>query len=278
MVGFIGDSEAFNAFQGYYHNYTQQDGAQNEVGRATLQILKIPEPVKENDIYSSMYLALKQVIWDVNIPSVGGVIVPLCTDQGRFQYLVYADVVSDILNIDNFRYEPTPIEFGTAQGGGYSVEFCDDSPYGGEGKNVGLYFLQGGFGVVFPTGENGFRTAELIKAKNPAYWVLETTKRLGHGIWTGYLSEDHCGIAGEELLKEGKEQDALFCYELRKDSKALIERPAVYDRYLAGYATAMFNCGMQDEAITILKTHIKTGMTSKRCKDMLGKMQGARGK
>lgn len=270
-AGYIGDSEAFNAFQTAYHDFSEAH-LQAEMGRVQFQILKLPEPVTEGDIYSRLFSSLKKVIWDTNISGVGGLVVPLCTDDGRFQYLNYADVTSDPLNIENFGDEPKSIEFGTAAGGGYSVEFSDDTPYGGQGRNVGLYFLQGGFGVVFPPNEQGLRNAELVRAKNPAFWVLNTGKKLGHAVASGYLTEDHCGIAGEELLQAERYQDALFCYELRKDSKTLKDRPVVYDRYLSGYATAMFNCGRAFEAVDILATQTEKHPDFKRCKDLLNQM------
>lgn len=272
-AGYIGDSEAFNAFQKFYHASSDSSLSVPELGRGHIKFLRLPEPIFENEIYFRLYQCFKQVIWDNQITGVGGLIVPLCTDKGKFRYINYADVVSDPLKIEEFQDEPKPIKFGTAGGGGYSVEFCDDTPYGGEGREVGYYFLQGGFGVVFPRNEKGFRNAEIIRAKNPAYWVLETNKKLGHGIGSGFLREDHCGIAGEELMRKDRFRDALFCYELRKDSKTLKDRPAVRDRYMVGFATALFNCGKASEAISILQFEIRDNKNSPRCGEMLIKMQ-----
>ncbi len=270
-AGYLGSAEAFNAFQTYYHDLSGSR-LEAETGRASIQVLKLPEPVTDGDTYHRLFASFKNVIWDSEATGVGGLIVSLCTDGGRFRYLHYADVTSDPLRIEDFGEEPKTIEFGTAAGGGYSVEFGDDTPYGGEGRNVGLYFLQGGFGVVFPPNENGFRNAQLVRAKNPAFWVLETSKRLGHGISSMYMSEDHCGMVGEELLQAGRYADALRCYELRKDSKSLPDRPKVYDRYVAGYATAMFNCGRPFEAIDMLATHLEKHRQSPYCERMMEKM------
>lgn len=255
-AGFIGSHEAFDAFQKIYHKNSSETYLQLEVGRAQFQILRLPEPITDDEIYSRLFHAFKGVIWDTNVSGVGGVIIPLCTDKGRFRYINYVDITSDSLNIEDFIDEPKKIEFGTAVGGGYSVEFSDDTPYDGQGRNIGFYFLQGGFGIVFPANKNGLRNAELVKAKNPAFWILETAKRFGDGIASGCLSVDHCGIAGEEFLKLEKYQDALFCYQIVKDLRTLEERPAVCDRYIAGYATAMFNCGKHQEAITMLQAQV----------------------
>ncbi len=272
-AGYIGDSDAFNSFQGYFHSAQGESFPEPEIGRAYFQVLQLPEPVDSEKTYLKLFQSLKSVIWDKNIPSVGGVIVPLCTHKGIFRYMGYADVISDPINISDITEEPTPIEFGTAEHGGYSVEFWDDTPNGGAGMEVGFYFLQGGFGISFPKGIREVRNATIVKAENPAYWVLETRKLLGHGISSGYLSEDHCIRAGEKLLKAEQYEYALFCYELRKDSKSLIERPAVYDRYMAGYATAMFNCGKKADAVNLLQPIVNDSKNNPYCCTMLAKMR-----
>lgn len=276
VAGFIGDPSAFAAFQKYYHD--EELGFAPVQSRVQIQILRLPEPILEDEIYERLYRALKDVIGDAQIPSVGGMVVSLCTDRQRFRYLNYADVTSDPLNITDFNETPKIIEFGTALRGGYSVEFGDDTPRGGDGKNVGFYFLQGGFGIVFPSDPSGLRSARVVKAKNPAYWTLETTRQLGHGIASSYMSADHCGIAGEELLKSKRHQDALFCYELGKDWKPLRERPSVHDRYFAGYAMAMFNCGKQAEAIAMLTDLLKEYCAFSACKNTLQQLIDARTK
>ncbi len=276
-AGYIGSHEAFDAFQRIYHETSLDNQLQLELGRAQIQILKLPEPLTDNEIYSRLFNSLKSVIWDTNILGVGGMIIPLCVNNGKFQYMNYADVSSDPLNAEDFTDEPKTIEFGTVAEGGYSVEFCDDTPYGGQGKNIGFYFLQGGFGVLFPANKNGFRNTELVKAGNPAFWVLETNKRLGNGIGSMYLSVDYCGIAGEELLNSEKYQDALFCYEIVKDLKTLEGRPSVYDRYIAGYATAKFNCGKHQEAIAMLQAQVNKQDISPCSTDILQKISSLGG-
>jgi hypothetical protein len=276
-VGWIGDASAFAAFQRYYQAPESPSRSEPEVGRACIKFLRLPEPVLDDEPYPRLYDAFKRVVSDSCFPSVGGVVVPLCTDQGRFRYMNYADVTSDPLNLAGFIGAPERIEFGTAMAGGYSVEFLDDAALGGDGKDVGFYFLQGGFGVVFPPDANGLRKAKLVIAPNPAHWVLQTRKFGGHGIASSYMTEDHCGTAGEELLQAGANEDALYCYELRKDSKTLPERPDIHDRYFAGYATAMFNSGDPARAIAMLTDLLQKQSTFGRCREMLFKMVAALG-
>jgi len=268
-AGYIGCHDAFVEFQKKYHEIPAKDCLLAEKGHVQLQMLKIPEPVANSEVYQRLYNAFRNTILDSNVDGVGGIVIPLCTHNGKFRYMPYADVTSDLLSIKDFVDEPKQIKFETALGGGYSIEFCDDTPYGGCGKNVGLYCLQGGFGITFLPTDSSFRKATVVKASNPAFWILETQKRLGNAIGSGYINPDHCGIAGESLLEIGEYQDALFCYEIFEDLKKLEEilegRPAVIDRYIAGYATALFNCGKHHEALLILQTQIRKQSTSMYC-------------
>jgi hypothetical protein len=187
----------------------------------------------------------------------------------QFRYINYADIVSDPLRLEEFSANPKPITFGTPQGGGYAVEFSDNSPLGGNCKEVGYYFLQGGFGVIFPENEKGFRNARLVKALNPALWALETHKILKNGITLGYNSINHCMIAGEKLLKEEKFKDACFCYELRMNSKEFEGQEKIRDRYFAGYTTALFNCGDNQHAVKVLLKEIGGNPNAFRCAEIL---------
>lgn len=278
VAGYIGDAFAFARFQQYYHDDKTTLVAEWDVGRASIQFLRLPEPVGEDEIYERLFNALKRVIWDSQVHSVGGVIVPLCMDQGRFRYLNYADVTSDPLNIDDVSEEPKAIQFGTAAAGGYSIELNDDVAYGGDGRNIGFYFLQGGFGIVFPPNAQGLRAARVVKANNPAYWVLETKNLLGYGIASAYMTADHCGLAGEELLRSARYDHALFCYELRKDWKPLSPTSSVYDRYFAGYAIAMFNSGRRVDAVSLVTEILTKGTGGHRCRMALRDMEDATGR
>jgi hypothetical protein len=240
-----------------------------KLNKAIIQFLRMPEPTFENDIYSKLFNCFKRVIWDSKIEGVGGVIVPLCSDNGKFSYINYTDIISDPLRLEEFSVKPKPISFGTPQGGGYAVEFSYNSPLGGDGKEVGYYFLQGGFGVIFPENEKGFRNAQLVKASNPALWALETHKILKNGITLGFMTIDHCGIAGEKLLNEGKFKDACFCYELGKNSKEFEGREKIRDRYFAGYATALFNCGDNQQAVKLLLSEMAINPKAFRCAEIL---------
>ncbi|HDL02086.1 MAG TPA: hypothetical protein ENH23_07620 [candidate division Zixibacteria bacterium] len=270
--GYIGSQLAFEKYQEYYHNYNEKDQSGTELGRAAIKLLQLPEPSGDSKTYVKMYHCLKKVIINGNVEGVGGVNIPMCSHKGKFAYMIYGDIVSDVLKPSEFTIEPKPISFGTAEGGAFAVDFEHDEPYGGSGREVGFYFLQGGFGVIFPASQSGLRNAKIIKATTPAHWVLETKKVLGNGVASSFLQADHCGTAGEELLQAERYQDASFIYELRINEKGLKDRP-VYDRYLGGYGTALFNCGHEQEAITMLEQEIEQNPDLNGSKDMLQKMK-----
>ncbi len=273
IVGYIGDKDAYEKYQS---NFNSNNGAiPPEEGRASIQISRQPEPLWENEIYSKMFHAFKNTITNAKIPSVGGISVPLCTDKGKFRYMNYVDIISDPLDLSQFSDKPKVIEFGTAEYGSFSVEFSDTSPHGGSPKDIGFYFLQGGFGLIFCENKNMLKKPKVILAKNPAYWVLNSSFEYGSGVASGYATPDHCGIAGEQLLTTGNWKDALFCYELGKDDKSLPNRPAVYDRFMSGYAVALFNCGKTIEALKTLETAIAANSISPRCGEYLAKIQSA---
>lgn len=271
--GFIGDSLAFGAFQDCFHSVAPGTPVTCEIGRAAALFMRCPEPMTEGDFYARMFSALKQVIWDPRYPSVGGAIIPLCTDNGRFRYMNYADVTSDPLRLEDFTSTPKAIEFGTAEKGGFAMEFNDDSPHAGLGNEVGIYFLQGSLGIIFPAAEDGFRPAEVLPAKNPALWVLETSRRLGSGVSSSFLSADHCGIAGEDLWSKEDHQGAHFCYELGLNQLKHLSS-AQLDRYSHGRAAALANIGRRQDAIDLLTSSIRENPVTKLCQSLLNSLNG----
>lgn len=268
QTAFVGSQEGFNAFQRAYHDRLDASLLMPEGNRAAFSILRVPEPA-EDDTYGRMFNARKHVIWDESIRSVGGSVIPLCSHEYRFEYMNYADVTSDPFELPEGE---TIIEFGTAESGGYTTEFTDDKADSGDGRTVGTYFLQGGFGILYLQNDSSLRVPVLIRAENPAFWELETYKKTGHALSCGILNEEHCRVAGEKLLRAQQEIDAIYCYERGLERPTLRNAPAYFDRYLSGYATAVFNSGRRDEAIAMLSEHIAENSTSPGCTDMLCKM------
>lgn len=265
-AGFIGNAHAFDAFQHYYHQEESENNLHSifHADAAFMQFIRLPEPVENNDVYSRTFDSLKKVIQSQQYPDVDGLVVSLCSDNGRFRYINYADIISGPVNLNSLSEVPKSIHFGTAEDGGCAIEFTN----GESSENIGAYFLQGGFGVIFSKNKSGSRSAQLIKAKNPAYWELETKKILGEGLRSAFLSVDHCVIAGEECLQINQFEDAIFCYELRKDSKELKTRLEVFDRYIAGYAASLANIGKGQAAVSILVAELSLNPDLNICSDI----------
>src|SRR5690606_27720038 len=130
----------------------------------------------ENNMYYRMTSAFKNVLRQTNVNSVDGILTPLCTVNGVFQYMTYVDAISDPFEVTKVINSGRPIDFGTAEHGSFSIELNDCSSNGGSEKDIGFYFLQGGFGVIFPPNKNDLRRAKIVKADNPAFWTLNTSK------------------------------------------------------------------------------------------------------
>jgi len=249
-AGFIGDADAFNKYQNYYHA-SKQVLSTPDTGE--IKIFQLPEPVAENGDYVRMYKAMKDVATDAGIESVGGAVITTATHKGMFQYMMYCDIFTDEV-VTPEPGETKTIGFGSKEGGGYAVEFSACNEHGGLALKPVYYFLQGGFGVVFPENVGAVSKARFIKAKNPCQWALETRDLLGEGVISGYLSLDHCGIEGEKNIAVGDYKKALDCYKLRLDSARKFSdyRPKL-DRYFSGYYVCLFNTGFQAKALSEIK-------------------------
>lgn len=261
--GFIGDAPAYGKFQSAFHN-PQPPEYWTTSGQ--LQMLRIPEPINDSRLYERLFDALRRVVEDVSIPSVGGMIVPLCTDKGVFRFINYAG--SSIFRREAFGEGWQPTDFGTTELGGYSYDFGTDEPRGGKGDEIGFYLLQAGFGVIFPANAAGFRRADIVKAESPPIWVLNTSKRLGSGIASTFDSPQHCGIAGERFLEAGNFDDAIFCYQLGDLNRLIEEQPGLADRYVAGHAAALASLHRPQEAIALLDIEIKRTPSANRCRQL----------
>jgi hypothetical protein len=245
LTGFLGDAQAFNSFQQYLNAPDSIFGTHPD-DTVQMGIFRLPEPLLQDEIYGRMFDSFKAVIEDVAHPTVGGAVIPLCTHNGVFQYLNYATVFSPF---NKTMLDGQPIPFGTAVNGGYAVELCTDK----DAKEPGFYFLQGGFGLLFPRQDSGFRGASVLQAEGPAYFVLEAGKVLQYQILSCYTTPDTFGIAGASLYALGRYDDALKCYEIGNGYEALRKRPLVRDRYIGQFAAALYACGDKDKAISILR-------------------------
>ena len=229
--------------------------------------------INDGQIYIKMFNAFKRVILNEGAGNVGGVLISLCTDNGKFQYMPYANAMKEPVKGGEFNDTLQVFKFGTAQDGGYTVDFNDDRWCGGLGDNIGYYFLQGGFGIVFLRNDNFLRTAHVLDALTPVHWVLNTTKEFGSGIGSFLLNPNLSGSVGESFLDSERYDDALFCYRLSLDSINQEDYVKIYDRYIAGYATSIFHLGEKEEAIRVLLQALANKSNLKCCAEMLSAFQ-----
>lgn len=241
--GFIGDPTAYNFYQKNYHKFENN----SEPGKISLATFLLPEPVSQDtqNTYKLMFQSLKEVCLNNTIQSVGGVIVPLCSHNKCFSYMSYMD--STLNSFDVKELQRQLITYGSSSDGSCTVEFF------GNVKNPGYYFLQGGVGLIYSKNNYDLLEPKLVFATTPAHWALETAYLLGEGLKSGFLNVDNCGELGEALLKQEEYRKAIYCYELKVDSPELLgERKIICDRYIAGYAIALFNIGETKKAELLL--------------------------
>ena len=262
-VAYIGDDYAFDRFQEIFNTHTKT--LDSILKTVHISMKRLPEPLWKDNIYSSMLDSFVELLKSGNICSVGGVTVSLCTDKSEFRYMNYANTISNPLNFENIKNGQNIVDFGSAQNGSFSVEFSDASIYGGSFSDIGFYFLNGGFGIIFPQNSYFLRYAKTIKADNPAFWILNSSKEYGYGVGLSFLTPDHCGIAGEQLLKEKKWSDAVYCYELCIKSQEHLKKTGIFDRYIDGYAVGLFNSGRREESVALLRNIMSTNSPLPMC-------------
>lgn len=189
--------------------------------------------------------------------------------------MMYCDVFTDEV-ITPEPGEGKTIGFGTTEGGGCAIEFSTCNEHDGLALLPTYYFLQGGFGVVFPSKSNAVSSAQFVRAENPCQWAKSTRALFGEAAISAYLSLDHCGIEGEKYIAEGDYANALICYELRLDSaKKFSESRAKLDRYFSGYYVCLFNTGNQAETLTEIKALAANNPDFENCKHYQNAMENA---
>ncbi len=270
IAGFIGDHSGFEAYQMHYHH---PQSLIFQPGYGEIRILRIPEPVSDRLDYDRSYMALRSVIHDSGIQSVGGAIVSISTHQGTFQYMMYCDIFTDQVIVPESG-QTKLIEFGSGEGGGCALEFSDIRNEDEEAFPT-FYFLQGGIGIVFPSKIGRTSEPTLVRAENPCAWALATREIFNRTAISGYLTLDHCGIEGEKKLAIGNFEGALEGYKLRLDAalRSDFTDPKI-DMYLSGYYVSLFNSGFRDLAVSELGKILSTKMGLSRCSRYFELMNG----
>lgn len=133
--GWIGDYDAFSAYQRVFHHQPSSLPPGYEARR------------EELEIGSAMMTAMDQVIGDDAVPSVGETAIHVVPEPIGFRYSNAARMVGGFVPQSIPSGVPTRIRFGGAAEGGfaYSTLVPDAVGIGA----VGLYFRQGRFGLFY---------------------------------------------------------------------------------------------------------------------------------
>ena len=248
--GFLGDAGAFDRYQ---RNLADPNGIYSEIvpNSTRQEFIRLPEPTTPNDDYGAMWHGLQAVIDDPAFPTVGGVLIPLCTDKGSFRYINYTYIRAPLGDVPKATW--TTLDFGTPENGGYAIDLCTTL----DGREVAIYFLQGSFGVVFPRKASGMRVAQTLRARDPARFVFEAHSAAGNVFGCCFTNAHNWGLLGEELLSQHRYADASFCFDLGASDNILKLNPVLRDRYISSFATALLFSGNPARALAEAQEVVK---------------------
>ena len=151
----IGSQRGFNLFQKAMHGeYTPIAQPQNT---SSMKMIRMPTKNSgEKHIFGEMYEAMKVVIEEESINEVGGFVVPIAYFEDIFQYMDYINLFNHRIDFEELTKGTNTwktVPFGTAQEGGYCLNFF--SSQNQFTNRIGTHFLQGEFGVIYQSKNNG---------------------------------------------------------------------------------------------------------------------------
>lgn len=145
QAAWIGDIKAFSEYQKQYHQPDHIDGHGYNSDRYKLWIFKVPDHEGVNDeIFSKMCNAMRGVIYDSGITTVGDYLVAVTTTQAGFNYINYLDIDAPLRQLSEGW---NTVQFGTAAEGGHAIVAL--SPANPGIGAFGIHYLQGNFGAFF---------------------------------------------------------------------------------------------------------------------------------
>lgn len=262
---FVGNERAYCSFKERCDAWKESSTVQRQA-----DALEASGPCDSFGRYSRMFDSFKSLLDEHLYPDVGGILVPLCAKNGVFEYMIHTVSYAPAQAIPSGQWTPLQL-VGTPEEGCYTAELC----CGVRNRNlVGVYVNQGRFGVIFPPHHDRISLAERISASDPAEWALATAKVLGEALTNCWLQDHHCMLAAERALQEERELDAIFLYELKDWKRVFSDRLELRDRYVSGYAAALYNARRPIDALTVLVEYISPSFSIGASK-MLDKIYAA---
>jgi hypothetical protein len=152
----IGSTNAFNRFQGYFNNQIQDKKS------GPSSFIKI-EPTIGNSNLGKVSGAFDKVIDDSSVPEVDGFKVTVIIENGIFKYWGY---IHNYMGLIELKIDPRmlgqkiPIGHGSAGDGSYMVNFFRSNS---NHNNVAIHILQGGLGIVYSRIDNGLLRPKIFQ-------------------------------------------------------------------------------------------------------------------
>jgi len=145
QTAWIGDVEAFSKYQKQYHQPNSSLGHDDNSDRYKLWIIKQPDHEGvDQDVFSRMCDAMRSVIYESGIPTVGDYLIPVTTTPVGFNYMNYLDIDAPPMGLSAGW---NTVQFGTAGEGGHAIVSL--SPLLPGVNAFGIHYLQGNFGALF---------------------------------------------------------------------------------------------------------------------------------
>jgi hypothetical protein len=204
----IGSSNAFTRFQGYFYNQIQVKKD------APSSFIKI-EPViakKDSDL-SKVSGAFDKIIDDPSVPEVDGFKVMVIVENGVFKYRGY---LHNYMGLIELKIDPKmlgkeiPLGHGNADDGSYMVNFFNsNSNY----NNVAIHILQGGLGIVYSRIDNGLLRPKIFQLDEVDFVdFTKETYDLGPGMITQNREQKYFKN-GDLYLKSNDYKAAIFWFD-----------------------------------------------------------------
>lgn len=248
-AAWIGSKKAFSAFQEFM---------QGNVKRQSGNYMSFEPVVVETQtkLFGTMASAMDYVIENDSIPEVDGFRVNTVFTEGKFQYTSYVhSYMSDrplIIEIpEGVSSLSFPITHGTAENGGYTINFFRSSNF----MYSGIHILQGNFGIIYERTDNGLLRPTIIPNMDEVDFIDYAEDNFGISP-SGHTQdrERKCILAGDGLLKEKDYIGALALYDKALRHCYGKKRAIFYYRKAVVYA----DLGQLQEVIQLLSEATKS--------------------
>lgn len=198
ISSWVGDAIAFERFQKAFLSNEQHSWQAHTI--FTEIVASSNHPDFCSNTLSIMMSAMRIVIEDSSIPSVGGFVVPVASHKGDIRYIPYLQSQTAPFDANYFdNNESVPL--GTAEDGYFTMYFI----FGHNGRSCHalIYFRQGEFGIAFHPDNNGIPQPVIIKVKTFAHFV-DIVRSTGLTIETPFVDDIFYKKAIQELVTRNK--------------------------------------------------------------------------